>query len=102
MKTECRGSALGSLLFGAAVWLAGTLPAAAFIAYVSNEKSNTVSVIDTDKWAVIKTIKVGQRPRGIEFTKDGKFVLRSEEHTSELQSQSNLVCRLLLEKKKKI
>src|SRR5205085_4823179 len=31
----------------------------------------------------------------------GEFVSRSEEHTSELQSQSNLVCRLLLEKKKK-
>src|SRR2546430_5862879 len=30
-----------------------------------------------------------------------KNQLRSEEHTSELQSQSNLVCRLLLEKKKK-
>src|SRR5256886_3335280 len=30
-----------------------------------------------------------------------QFVGRSEEHTSELQSQSNLVCRLLLEKKKK-
>src|SRR2546430_7797833 len=29
-----------------------------------------------------------------------KAALRSEEHTSELQSQSNLVCRLLLEKKK--
>src|SRR2546430_5593358 len=29
------------------------------------------------------------------------FELQSEEHTSELQSQSNLVCRLLLEKKKK-
>src|SRR5438270_4020290 len=29
------------------------------------------------------------------------FGIRSEEHTSELQSQSNLVCRLLLEKKKK-
>src|SRR2546427_7895620 len=28
------------------------------------------------------------------------FSVRSEEHTSELQSQSNLVCRLLLEKKK--
>src|SRR2546430_13468178 len=28
------------------------------------------------------------------------FAWRSEEHTSELQSQSNLVCRLLLEKKK--
>src|SRR5205085_9919479 len=30
-----------------------------------------------------------------------EFCPRSEEHTSELQSQSNLVCRLLLEKKKK-
>src|SRR2546427_8352147 len=34
--------------------------------------------------------------RGIE-----SIACRSEEHTSELQSQSNLVCRLLLEKKKK-
>src|SRR6266853_6478936 len=33
-------------------------------------------------------------------TRHGLFQ-RSEEHTSELQSQSNLVCRLLLEKKKK-
>src|SRR2546430_17433600 len=29
------------------------------------------------------------------------FIRRSEEHTSELQSQSNIVCRLLLEKKNK-
>src|SRR2546427_6613937 len=32
---------------------------------------------------------------------DALGTTRSEEHTSELQSQSNLVCRLLLEKKKK-
>src|SRR5688572_31089075 len=32
---------------------------------------------------------------------DHAALARSEEHTSELQSQSNLVCRLLLEKKKK-
>src|SRR5688572_31543916 len=38
-----------------------------------------------------RTVRVGAFPIG-----------RSEEHTSELQSQSNLVCRLLLEKKKKI
>src|SRR5690606_41474500 len=31
----------------------------------------------------------------------GASLLRSEEHTSELQSRENLVCRLLLEKKKK-
>src|SRR6266853_4400912 len=35
----------------------------------------------------------------VELLHQGLF--RSEEHTSELQSQSNLVCRLLLEKKKK-
>src|SRR2546430_9176185 len=33
------------------------------------------------------------------YHRNGKWVDRSEEHTSELQSQSNLVCRLLLEKK---
>src|SRR2546428_7399043 len=35
-------------------------------------------------------------------TEDGVGVRRSEEHTSELQSRSDLVCRLLLEKKKKV
>src|SRR2546430_4166385 len=35
-------------------------------------------------------------PRAVDWPR-----VRSEEHTSELQSQSNLVCRLLLEKKKK-
>src|SRR2546430_10398023 len=34
------------------------------------------------------------------FVRDLPTRFRSEEHTSELQSQSNLVCRLLLEKKK--
>src|SRR2546427_5053989 len=38
--------------------------------------------------------------RATEFT-TASHAKRSEEHTSELQSQSNLVCRLLLEKKKK-
>ena len=33
--------------------------------------------------------------------RDAGGILRSEEHTSELQSLTNLVCRLLLEKKKK-
>src|SRR2546430_13193906 len=40
-------------------------------------------------------------PRGNRLD-DARSLARSEEHTSELQSQSNLVCRLLLEKKKKI
>src|SRR2546427_2415428 len=38
---------------------------------------------------------------GLELNFGCPHGMRSEEHTSELQSQSNLVCRLLLEKKKK-
>src|SRR2546427_5837121 len=41
----------------------------------------------------------GQRHGPVPMDKIGPMC-RSEEHTSELQSQSNLVCRLLLEKKK--
>src|SRR2546430_13657886 len=40
----------------------------------------------------------GKQPQALPFG----VAMRSEEHTSELQSQSNLVCRLLLEKKKKL
>src|SRR5256886_8795868 len=44
----------------------------------------------------------GRAPRWERSTSSGEpRRFRSEEHTSELQSQSNLVCRLLLEKKKK-
>src|SRR2546430_17723981 len=53
---------------------------------------------------VVAIFGVGQRvvDRRHEIVDDAVELLdeRSEEHTSELQSQSNLVCRLLLEKKK--
>src|SRR5688572_32404070 len=39
--------------------------------------------------------------KGYGFKVNPEDLFRSEEHTSELQSQSNLVCRLLLEKKNK-
>src|SRR5437016_12093236 len=43
------------------------------------------------RWGKVSHRLYSRRPRGI----------RSEEHTSELQSLTNLVCRLLLEKKKR-
>src|SRR5256886_8973689 len=50
--------------------------------------------MDTSERSTVETPKqITRRRRSV--------VRRSEEHTSELQSQSNLVCRLLLEKKKK-
>src|SRR5207237_8100852 len=54
--------------------------------------------------AVPEQLRPGRRPRrpGLRAQpRQGKMV-RSEEHTSELQSHLNLVCRLLLEKKKNI
>ena len=47
----------------------------AYTVYVTNEKDNTVSVIDSGKLEVIKTLKVGQRPRGVALTKDEKWLL---------------------------
>src|SRR2546426_5193878 len=49
----------------------------------------------------LKEGKLEERDVEIEVQQQGFPMLRSEEHTSELQSPCNLVCRLLLEKKKK-
>src|SRR2546430_2782648 len=54
-------------------------------------KDYHVNIVDTP----------GHADFGGEVERIMNMIDRSEEHTSELQSQSNLVCRLLLEKKKK-
>src|SRR5258708_35864399 len=53
-----------------------------------------------DKFTVV--FSGGTRTTSFDFliSKDRKKIMRSEEHTSELQSPDHLVCRLLLEKKK--
>src|SRR2546421_1593607 len=55
--------------------------------------STLVSPFVTHTWVVILTLS----PVSQQYHNPG---MRSEEHTSELQSRSDLVCRLLLEKKK--
>src|SRR6202042_1279447 len=45
-------------------------PAHATTAYITNEKGNSISVIDLDKLEVTHTVKTGQRPRGIALSKD--------------------------------
>ena len=56
----------------AALILAGVMPtaASAHLLYVSNEKDDTISVVDTDSGAVVDTMKVGKRPRGLVFSPD--------------------------------
>ncbi len=46
--------------------------AQAHLIYVSNEKDNTVSIIDSNSMQVTKTFEVGRRPRGITFSHDFK------------------------------
>src|SRR2546430_12210885 len=59
-------------------------------------------VVDHDTVYVTNAKGHGTGPNIYRFSApNDNFVDRSEEHTSELQSQSNLVCRLLLEKKKR-
>ncbi len=56
---------------GLALALLAATPAHAYLAYVSNEKGNSITIIDTDRLEAIKTVKVGRRPRGVELNKDG-------------------------------
>jgi YVTN family beta-propeller protein len=52
----------------------GPAPAAAPRLYVSNEVSNDVSVVDTATDAVVATIPVGNRPRGLRISPDGRLL----------------------------
>src|SRR5207248_11048695 len=47
---------------------------------------------------IVDVAMLGMTPYVMVAAKDGKYPTRSEEHTSELQSPYDLVCRLLLEK----
>src|SRR5436309_8920559 len=50
--------------------------------------------------SIVGTLEPGKMADVVVWSGDPFSVYRSEEHTSELQSRENLVCRLLLEKKK--
>ena len=49
-------------------------PALADRIFVSNEKDNTVTVLDGDSYKILATVKTGQRPRDLKVSTDGKSV----------------------------
>jgi YVTN family beta-propeller protein len=53
---------------------ATTAAAPGYLAYVTNEDSNELTIIDTGSDSVVATIAVGTRPRGVKVTPDGKTV----------------------------
>src|SRR2546430_13131392 len=67
---------------------------------LSTEVLDLRTLLPMDDAAIMRTVQKTNKVLLVhEDTRTGG--VRSEEHTSELQSQSNLVCRLLLEKKNK-
>src|SRR5688572_33324169 len=81
------------------------LPASLFFLMIRRPPRSTLFPYTTlfRSEVVVHEIPVGRKAArcGADVAKNGCREIRSEEHTSELQSQSNLVCRLLLEKKNK-
>ena len=70
-----RNDGSGLRLAGAlALTLVAAAPAHANTAYVTNEKGNSVSIIDTATMETTKTVKVGQRPRGLALSKGDAFL----------------------------
>ena len=58
---------------------------AAPFAYVSNEGSSSVSIIDTATDKVVSTMKIGQKPRGIAISPDGKRLYISDQTANALR-----------------
>src|SRR5262245_50303999 len=79
MHTVLKGTILAVLVLASASALAAT-------AYVSNEKSNTISIVDLDRLEVTGTVRVGARPRGITLSKDKKllYICASDDHRVEV------------------
>ncbi len=74
------------------------LPAHAYTIYVSNEKDNTISVIDGESLEVTDTIEVGERPRGIVLSNDGALLYMctsDEDHVEVLDLETREVLHSL-------
>src|SRR2546430_8138209 len=119
IEARARGASVGLVcksLLGKAHTVMAEGGAAAALAHVAPDDNWKVHFRDTmvggkllnhPRMAQLHALEAPDRIRELELwgavfdrTADGRISQRSEEHTSELQSQSNLVCRLLLEKKK--
>src|SRR5260370_9897162 len=70
-------------------------PRSTLFPYTTLFRSDDIDILDTVSAQLRRAAVLAEREQAVEAA-----VERSEEHTSELQSHLNLVCRLLLEKKK--
>src|SRR2546427_8564899 len=76
-------------------------PRSTLFPYTTLFRSRRASATELAGYFLDRLERLGPSYNAITYVTRERALVRSEEHTSELQSQSNLVCRLLLEKKKK-
>src|SRR2546421_41670 len=98
------GQTTGGAVTGKVVDAQGAAIPNATVKLLDKEKGQTLTTQTTDTGSYnFPNVAVGDYTISFENTgfAPAKEEVRSEEHTSELQSRSDLVCRLLLEKKKK-
>ena len=89
--TRACATSLAGLHFAISIAAADTI-------YVSNEKDNTITVVDGASLEPTKTIPVGQRPRGIALSKDEKslYICASDsDHIEVLDLAADKVVRTL-------
>src|SRR2546430_13004841 len=101
------GMVMGTL--APCVWCAVDAPTNSMVVFFFNDTATTeiytlslhdaLPIWNSSGFFVIRATRSASSP-SVFFSTSSESQTRSEEHTSELQSQSNLVCRLLLEKKK--
>jgi PQQ-dependent catabolism-associated beta-propeller protein len=86
--TRFRPLVLSPLLLAA--WFA--LPARADTLYVTLEKDNALAVVDGASGKLVKTVKIGKRPRGIALSKDAKllYVAASDSNTIQVIDAASL------------
>src|SRR2546429_9157490 len=76
-------------------------PRSTLFPYTTLFRSLPVSIVPLTDHRGGNRVEEPRPPRAGSFVKIPRILFRSEEHTSELQSRLHLVCRLLLEKKKR-
>src|SRR5438034_4524895 len=83
------------------LWCLLAVPGLPGAVVIATPRGQTSVPITLERGGAAVAVPLLAQPLGLTVAIEGSRVARSEEHTSEFQSHSDLVCRLLLEKKKK-
>ena len=85
-------------ILATAIIATAAVPAGAYTVYVSNERGNSITIIDSETMEAVEEIPVGQRPRGINLSPDGKrlYILASDDnHVQVMDTATRTITHVL-------